>query len=79
MKKDYALAAKQLHERNIGAHLATVDATAQPALQQRFEIRGFPTLRYFRRGQNVAAYERRRTADDLVDFMVHPPASKDEL
>ena len=79
MKADYALAAKQLKQKNISGELVTVDATVQTSLQQRFDIRGFPTLRYFRNGQNVAAYERKRKLEDLVDFMTNPPRSKEEL
>ena len=79
MKADYALAARRIKDKNIVGELVTVDATVQTGLQQRFEIRGFPTLRYFRKGQNVSAYERKRKADDIVDFMSNPPHSKDEL
>lgn len=79
MKADYALAAKMLKERNIPGELATVDATVQSGLQTRFEIRGFPTIRYFHKGKNVAGYDRKRKAEDLVDFMRKPPRSKDEL
>ena len=79
MKADYALAAKKMKELNIDGALATVDATIHNGLQKRFEIRGFPTLRYFRRGVNAAAYEGSRRADDFVDYMRNPPPPKDEL
>ncbi|KAK4019857.1 protein disulfide-isomerase A5 [Daphnia magna] len=79
MKSDYALAAKKMKEMNIAGELVTVDATAQTGLQTRFEIRGFPTIRYFYKGSNLSAYERKRKADDIVDYMRNPPRSKDEL
>lgn len=79
MKPDYALAAKMLKEKNIAGELATVDATVQTGLQTRFEIRGFPTIRYFHKGNNVAGYDRKRKAEDFVDFMRKPPHGKDEL
>ena len=80
MRGDYALAAKQMKEQKIAGKLVTVDATAQTGLQNRFEIRGFPTLRYFYQGRNVAAYEGQRKVNDLVDFMRNPPKDKkDEL
>lgn len=79
MKADYALAAKQMKSANIAGELATVDATAQTGLQTRFEIRGFPTIRYFYKGKNLAAYERKRKSEDIVEFMRNPPRSKDEL
>lgn len=80
MRVDYALAAKQIKELNISGKLATVDATVQTGLQTRFEIRGFPTLRYFYQGRNAVAYDGKRKAGDIVDFMRKPPkVKKDEL
>lgn len=79
MKKDFALAAQQMKAMNIVGELATVDATVQTGLQTRFEIRGFPTIRYFYKGNNLSAYEKKRKAEDLVEFMRKPPRSKDEL
>lgn len=79
MKSDYAEAAKRLKEMNIPGELATVDATVQTGLQTRFEIRGFPKIRYFYKGKNVAGYDRKRKAEDLVDYMRKPPRGKDEL
>lgn len=80
MRGDYALAAKQMKEQNISGKLVTVDATVQTGLQTRFEIRGFPTLRYFHQGRNAAAYDGKRKAGDIVDFMRKPPKDKkDEL
>lgn len=79
MKADYALAAQQLKDQNINGVLATVDATAQPTLQERFEIRGFPTLKYFEKGRFIADYDKKRKADDIVNFMKTPPIRKDEL
>lgn len=79
MKADYALAAKKMKEENISGALATVDATVHNGLQKRFEIRGFPTLRYFRKGKNAAEYDGQRKADDLVSYMRNPPSAKDEL
>lgn len=79
MKADYALAAKQMKALNIAGELAAVDATIHTGLQTRFEIRGFPTIRYFYKGKNLAPYERKRKADDIVEFMRNPPRSKDEL
>lgn len=80
MRGDYALAAKQMKEQNINGKLVTVDATVQTGLQTRFEIRGFPTLRYFFQGKNVVAYDGKRKAGDIVDFMRKPPKDKkDEL
>ena len=79
MKKDYALAARRLADGgHASARLATVDATVQTALSRRFDVRGFPTLRHFTRGAlDPEPYDRRRTADDLVDYMTN--RRRDEL
>ena len=69
MKADYAKAAKQLTEENISHVLATVDATVETQLAKRFDIRGYPSLKFFRRGQLVEDYRGGRTTTDLVTYI----------
>ena len=69
MKADYAKAAKQLTEENISHVLATVDATVETQLAKRFDIRGYPSLKFFRRGQQVEDYRGGRTTTDLVTYI----------
>ena len=45
-----------------------MDATANPKLSKQFEIRGFPTLKFFKNG-NPIEYDSGRTKDDIVAFM----------
>ncbi|XP_043224621.1 protein disulfide-isomerase A5-like [Amphibalanus amphitrite] len=80
MKPAYAEAAARLAKSGQAGVLATVDATVQRGLQDRFDIRGFPTIKLFRGGQAVADYSGERTADALFSYMRSPPAApKTEL
>lgn len=81
MKPAYAEAASLLKVNKVQGVLATVDATIERGLQAKFEVKGFPTLKYFRNGKFVADYSKQRTVDDLVSFMKNPPpaAVKEEL
>ena len=70
MKADMALAAQDLaSDGHNSGYLATVDATQERSLGALHEVRGFPTLLYFVDGKRGAEYDRRRSRDDLVQFM----------
>lgn len=49
-----------------------VDATAEQGLASRFEIKGFPTIKYFGAGakseSSAKDYQQARETDALVDF-----------
>ncbi|CAL4162068.1 unnamed protein product, partial [Meganyctiphanes norvegica] len=79
MKGDYGAAAIELATSGLLGRLAAVDATLERSLANRYDIRGFPTLKFFRRGQMVSEYNRSRKAADIVQFMKSPPTGKDEL
>lgn len=50
--------------------VAKVDAEAEKELGSRFDIKGFPTLKYVEKGSTeLKDYEKGRGEDDLVDFM----------
>ncbi|XP_014671849.1 PREDICTED: protein disulfide-isomerase A5-like [Priapulus caudatus] len=69
MKPGYSQAATLLKEQGVTAALAAVDATAERELATRFEVKGFPTLKYFGQGAPPANYDRGRTAKDLIAYM----------
>jgi len=50
--------------------IAKVDADAHHALGGRFDVHGFPTLKFFPKGSTTPkAYEGGRTADDLIKYI----------
>lgn len=81
---EYAKAAKKLEEQGSAIKLAKVDATEESELAEKFAVRGYPTLKFFKRA-NALDYGGGRTADDIVTWLLKktgPPAkiltTKDE-
>ncbi|XP_025081188.1 protein disulfide-isomerase A5-like [Pomacea canaliculata] len=74
MKPAYGEAATKVKEEGLGA-LAAVDATIEKDLSQKYDIRGFPTLKYFRNGKVEFEYGSGRSASDIISFMKDPKAS----
>jgi protein disulfide-isomerase A1 len=50
-----------------GLHLAKIDATKNEAISKRFEIQGFPTLKFYNKGQ-YTDYQGGRTASEIVNW-----------
>ncbi|KAG1468883.1 hypothetical protein G6F56_003580 [Rhizopus delemar] len=63
---EYEIAATQLKEKNIP--IAKVDCTENEELCQKHEIRGYPTLKVFRKG-DPTDYKGARKADGIVSYM----------
>ncbi|KAM3176443.1 hypothetical protein ACTXT7_006522 [Hymenolepis weldensis] len=64
LKPEWRRAAEQLRGK---VKVGTVDATVHTNLSQRYQIRGFPTIKYFRSGK-VEDYDRGRSAEDIVTY-----------
>lgn len=72
----YAAAAKQLAESGSEIKLASVDATIEQDLAQKFEVKGYPTIKFFSDGMTFE-YSGGRSQDDIVSWLkkkTGPPA-----
>lgn len=80
MKPQYSEAAKRVAADKVGA-IGAVDATVHENLAREFNIKGFPTLKYFKNGSFKSDYNGKRTVDDIYNFVKNDGASsgKDEL
>jgi protein disulfide-isomerase A1 len=67
---EYAKAAQQLAATNPNVKLAKIDCTVEKDLASKYEIRGFPTLKFFTKGADAPiAYEAGRTSGDIVNWL----------
>ena len=46
-----------------------VDATVEPALAKKYGVQGYPTLKFFRRGEVVEDYNGGRKKADFVSYI----------
>lgn len=65
---EYVKAAEKLAKEDPPIYLAKVDATEAKELASRFEIKGFPTLKWFVGGE-ATEYTGGRTADEIVNWV----------
>jgi protein disulfide-isomerase-like protein len=79
MKPAYAEAAGELSKILPNDFLAAVDATKSPELSKRFDLNGFPTLKFFVNGKFMYDYKGGRSKDELVSFIRDPNGKKNEL
>merc|ERR1712226_1836135 len=63
---EYAKAAGILAEKDSPIKLGKVDATQESSLGEKFEVRGYPTLKFFKNGKPVE-YGGGRTAKTFVE------------
>jgi len=73
---EYAKAAKKLKEMKSDIKLAKVDATIESKLAEKYEVQGFPTLKFFKKG-NMMEYGGGRTEAEIISWLnkkTGPPA-----
>merc|ERR1712123_169766 len=73
---EFAKAAGILAEKESAIKLGKLDATEEGAVAEKFEVRGYPTLKWFKNGK-AGEYGGGRTADTIVSWVekkTGPPA-----
>ncbi|OWF40778.1 protein disulfide-isomerase A4-like [Mizuhopecten yessoensis] len=68
LEPEYAAAAEQLSQHTPPVVLAKVDATQESELGERFDVSGYPTLKFFKGGV-VNEYEGPREKEGIVKYM----------
>lgn len=69
LEPEYNKAAKLLRGQNSKIHLAKVDAIENSELAKRFEIQGYPTMKFLRNVEYLD-YTGGRTADEIVEWVI---------
>jgi len=86
-KPEFEQAVNELKAMGIEGSMAAVDATENPIVSKKFDVKSYPTMMYFDGNASEAKYkyEGGRKANDFVEFIQNPrappppePAWKDE-
>lgn len=72
MKPEYEKAAAQMKLEKIKGSLAAVDATKDAQLAKRFNVKGYPTIKYFRFGEFIWDTPQLRESNAILNFMKDP-------
>lgn len=75
MAEDYKKVATELKERVV---IAEVDCTVETEVCERYGVRGYPTLKFFVKGQPMEYKGSARTKDAIISFIersTQPPAT----
>lgn len=78
LKPIYSEAADLLKERGISGTLAAVDCGTASELCGKFNIQGYPSVKYFKNGKFVSDYNKERTTEAILEYL-KSNSPKDEL
>lgn len=79
LKPVYSEAADLLVERSLPGTLAAIDCGAVGDFCGKFDIKGYPTVKFFKKGKFVSDFNRERTVEGILEFLKANTAGKDEL
>lgn len=71
MKPEYEKAAVLMKEKKLPGILAAIDATKEKEIGNKFNVKGYPTVKYFSNGEFKFDVNVRDT-DKIVEFMKNP-------
>ncbi|XP_075990887.1 protein disulfide-isomerase A5 [Anticarsia gemmatalis] len=72
IKPEFEKAATKIKEEKINGILAAVDATKQSELASRFGVKGYPTLKYFNKGEYKYDAGHARQEEQIISFIKDP-------
>ncbi|XP_061602306.1 protein disulfide-isomerase A6 isoform X2 [Cololabis saira] len=68
LEPEWAAAASAVKQQTNGkVHLGAVDATVHQGLSSRYGVRGFPTIKIFRKGEEPEDYQGGRSRGDIIE------------
>jgi protein disulfide-isomerase A1 len=78
LEPEYSAAAHKLSHNDPPLYIAKMDATVHKAIAKKYEVKGYPTLKWFSHGEPIN-YAGGRKTDDIVTYVTKrsgPPTTK---
>ncbi|XP_032527335.1 protein disulfide-isomerase A5 [Danaus plexippus] len=72
IKPEFEKAATKIKREKINGVLAAVDATQESSLASRFGVKGYPTLKYFSKGEYKYDAGHARQEEQIIEFIKSP-------